>query len=113
MLTPRHLDCASIRAADDFWKGDCASAARAIVTTRHGARCRTSEGTMMANNNDTPQTSRLRINLNQESEVSYWCTWFGVTPDELRQAVEAVGTVPANVEQRLHGRNSRGRGGKA
>jgi hypothetical protein len=58
------------------------------------------------------QTTRSSINLNRESEVSYWCTWFGVTPDELRQAVEAVGSIPANVEARLRGRNSRGRSGR-
>ncbi|HTI46601.1 MAG TPA: DUF3606 domain-containing protein [Casimicrobiaceae bacterium] len=67
----------------------------------------------MADDDAVPQTTRSRINLNRESEISYWCTWFGVTPDELRQAVEAVGTLPANVEQRLRGRNSRGRGGGA
>lgn len=33
-----------------------------------------------------------RINLSQSYEVEYWCNHFGCSEDELRKAVDEVGT---------------------
>jgi len=49
---------------------------------------------------------RQRINLNQDYEVRDWSSKFGVTPDQLRKAVEAVGSEAKKVEEylRSHGK---------
>ena len=54
------------------------------------------------------QQDRSRINVNQEHEVRYWSEKLGITPDELKQAVEAVGPMADAVEQRVRGRGGRG-----
>jgi hypothetical protein len=47
---------------------------------------------------------RKRINLHEDYEVRDWSKKFGVTPDELRKAVEAAGNEAAKVEAYLKGR---------
>ena len=47
---------------------------------------------------------RDRINVNQDHELRYWSTRFGVTPEELKEAVRDVGPTVAAVEQRLRAR---------
>ncbi len=44
---------------------------------------------------------RNRINLNEDYEVRYWSEKFGVTAEQLRQAVQKVGSSAAAVEQEL------------
>ena len=44
---------------------------------------------------------RSRINLQQEHEVRYWSEKFGVTKEQLREAVEQVGPMVDAVEKRL------------
>jgi hypothetical protein len=44
---------------------------------------------------------RNRINLNEDYEVQYWSEKFGVSSEQLRQAVEKVGSSAAAVEQEL------------
>jgi len=44
---------------------------------------------------------RQRINTSEEYEVRDWAGKFGVTPDQLEQAVLAVGTSAIAVEQYL------------
>ncbi len=46
---------------------------------------------------------RTRINLSEDYEVRDWSRKFGVTPDELRAAVKAVGNDAAAVEAHLKG----------
>lgn len=41
-----------------------------------------------------------RVNPNDAGEVAHWCTEFGCSPDELREAVSAVGVDVDDV--RLH-----------
>ena len=57
---------------------------------------------------DNPQKrgpqDRNKINLNEEYEVQYWSKKFGVTPEQLREAVAKVGTSVAAVETELKGR---------
>ena len=47
---------------------------------------------------------RTRINVNEDYELRDWARKFGVTPDELKDAVNAVGTQADAVEQHLKGR---------
>ena len=44
---------------------------------------------------------RSRINVNEEWELSYWSKKFGVSPDQLRDAVSQVGVSAAEVEKHL------------
>jgi hypothetical protein len=44
---------------------------------------------------------RKRINVNEEYELRDWATALGVTPDELREAVAAVGDQVDNVREHL------------
>ena len=44
---------------------------------------------------------RLRISLQQRHEVRYWCKALGVTEEELRAAVHAVGPMAADVRAHL------------
>ena len=64
---------------------------------------------MMADDpNVRGQQDRSRINVNQDHELRYWSEKFGVSQDELRKAVEAVGPVADDVERRLRGSHGRG-----
>jgi hypothetical protein len=44
---------------------------------------------------------RDRINMNEEYEVRNWAKRFGVSEEELRRAVKAVGDRPDKVRQHL------------
>jgi hypothetical protein len=44
---------------------------------------------------------RARINVNEEHEMRYWREKFGVTADQLKAAVKAVGVEAKAVEQHL------------
>lgn len=44
---------------------------------------------------------RERINVNEDYELQYWTKALGVSADELREAVKAVGPTAAAVRQRL------------
>jgi hypothetical protein len=46
---------------------------------------------------------RSRINLQQDFEVRDWAKKFGVTEDELRKAVQAVGHEASKVKEHLRG----------
>lgn len=46
-----------------------------------------------------------QINVNEAYEVSYWSKKFGVTADELREAVKAVGTSVTAVDDYLGSKN--------
>ncbi|MCR5868095.1 MAG: DUF3606 domain-containing protein [Aquincola tertiaricarbonis] len=50
---------------------------------------------------------RTRINVNEDYELRDWSAKFGVTPDQLRQAVAAVGTSAEAVQQHLQGAGGR------
>jgi hypothetical protein len=60
------------------------------------------EGSTMA---DDPKKNgpedASRVNIHQEHEVRYWCSKFGCTEAELREAVKAVGTSAAAVGEYL------------
>lgn len=42
-----------------------------------------------------------RVNLSEDSEVEYWTDRFGVSEDELRQAVREAGFIPGDVADKL------------
>jgi hypothetical protein len=46
---------------------------------------------------------RKRINVNQDYELRDWSKKFGVTPDQLKEAVAAVGDQADKVESYLKG----------
>jgi len=48
---------------------------------------------------------RFRINVNERYELDYWSNKFGVTPVELKRAVEKVGVMAADVERELKSRS--------
>ena len=48
---------------------------------------------------------RARINVNEDYELRDWSRKFGVTPDELKKAVNAVGTSADAVEAHLKSQN--------
>jgi len=49
---------------------------------------------------------RTRISLEEDYEVRDWSARLGITPDELRAAVKAVGNEAAKVRQYLAGRTT-------
>ncbi len=65
---------------------------------------------MSDNPNIRQPGDRQRINVNQEHELRHWSQKFGVSQDELRKAVDAVGPMADDVERRLRGEGSHGRG---
>ena len=42
-----------------------------------------------------------RININEPYEVTYWSKHFGVTPEQLKKAVQKVGTMADDVGREL------------
>ena len=59
----------------------------------------------MADSKQKPGSpDRERINVNEEYELRDWSTKFGVTPDELKAAVAAVGVQAKDVEAHLKSR---------
>lgn len=51
----------------------------------------------------TGQLDRSRINTSEDYEVQDWADKFGVSKDALREAVERVGPMAADVERDLKG----------
>jgi hypothetical protein len=62
------------------------------------------ELTMADNKSKSGGQDRKRISLSQDYEVRDWAKKFGVTPDELKAAVKAVGDDAAAVEAHLKGK---------
>ena len=56
---------------------------------------------MSDNKNTVGNPDRLRISLTQDYEVQDWSKKFGVTPEELRNAVKSVGSNAKDVENFL------------
>jgi hypothetical protein len=50
---------------------------------------------------NTGAPDRDRINLNEDYEVQYWVQTLGITRDELKAAVEAVGPTANAVREHL------------
>ena len=51
----------------------------------------------------TGGADRQRINVNEDYELRDWSKKFGVTPEQLKEAVKAVGTSADAVEKHLKG----------
>jgi len=49
---------------------------------------------------------RSRVNTEQEYEVRYWSEEFGVTAEELKRAVQAVGSSTERVREHLQHRRT-------
>jgi hypothetical protein len=44
---------------------------------------------------------RTRVNVNEDYEVQYWSKKFGVSAEQLREAVKKAGVMAADVEKQL------------
>jgi hypothetical protein len=55
----------------------------------------------MDNKKNVGNPDRSRINVHEEYELNDWSKKFGVSHDELKAAVEAVGTEAKDVEEYL------------
>lgn len=44
---------------------------------------------------------RSRVNVNEQYEVEYWSKHFGVTPQQLRDAVKKAGPMASDVKKAL------------
>lgn len=53
---------------------------------------------MSDDTNNRGEPDRSRISLSEPYELKYWANRFGVTADQLKQAVHQVGSVPSQVE---------------
>lgn len=58
-------------------------------------------GTMADDKSKTGGQDRDRINVNEDYELRDWSDKFGVTPDELKEAVEKVGPMADDVRKEL------------
>jgi hypothetical protein len=58
---------------------------------------------MSDNKSMTGGQDRTRINVNEEYELQDWAKKFDATPDQIREAVKAVGDSAADVEMHLKG----------
>lgn len=56
---------------------------------------------MSDDKNQAGGADRARINVNEDYELRDWSQRLGVTPDELREAVKAVGTSADAVRKHL------------
>jgi hypothetical protein len=56
---------------------------------------------MADNKENRSGQDRSRINVNEDYELRDWSKKFGVSPDQLKQAVKAVGDRAAAVEEHL------------
>lgn len=61
---------------------------------------------MADNLEDRGGRDRARIDVNQDHELRDWSKKFGVTPEQLKQAVAAVGNEAAKVEAHLKQSNA-------
>ncbi len=49
---------------------------------------------------DSPK-DRTRVNVNEPTDVAYWCEKFGCSQTQLRTAVKMVGTTPSKIRAHL------------
>ena len=56
----------------------------------------------MDNKENVGSPDRDRINVNEDYELRYWSEKFGVSADQLKEAVKAVGTAVKDVEAHLN-----------
>jgi hypothetical protein len=43
----------------------------------------------------------IRVNVDEEYELAYWCKKWGVTPQQLHDAVKKVGPIASKVREEL------------
>ena len=55
----------------------------------------------MDDKKNTGSSDRDRININEDYELQYWSKKFGVSSNELKEAVKAVGSAVKEVERHL------------
>lgn len=60
----------------------------------------------MSDNTTTGASDQVRIDIAQQSELDTWSKKLDATPDQLREAVAAVGDLASEVELHLKGSRS-------
>jgi len=61
---------------------------------------------MPDNKTQTRPQDAKRINVNEDYELRDWSAKFGVTPEQLKEAVKKVGTSAQAVERHLKGKSA-------
>jgi hypothetical protein len=61
---------------------------------------------MSDNKSNSNDQDKLRINIQDESELRDWSKKLDATPEELKEAVAAVGDLASDVEMHLKGSRS-------
>jgi hypothetical protein len=69
------------------------------------AGCQPKESVMADDKSKQGPQDRSRINVNERYELDYWSNKFGVTPKDLKRAVEKVGVNAKDVERELKSRS--------
>lgn len=76
-----------------------------------GLLCPYLESEMSDNLKNRGGQDRQRIDVNQDYELRDWSKKFGVSQEQVKEAVQAVGDRADKVEQYLRGREGSGHGG--
>jgi hypothetical protein len=63
--------------------------------------CRTFESSVAGVDMSENVRDRSKVNVNEASEVTYWCTKFGCSETQLRAAVKMVGVTVSKVRAHL------------
>ncbi|NUZ04799.1 DUF3606 domain-containing protein [Piscinibacter koreensis] len=61
---------------------------------------------MPDNKQHTGGQDRQRINVHEDYELRDWAKKFNATPEQIKEAVQAVGDLAADVEMHLNGTRS-------
>jgi hypothetical protein len=60
---------------------------------------------MPSDQKEPSPVDRARINVHEESDIHYWCSELGCTPEQLREGVKAAGVLVDDVRRHLQGGN--------
>lgn len=60
----------------------------------------------MSENSNASTTDQIRIDTSQQSDLDTWSKKLDATPDQLKEAVAAVGDLASDVEAHLKGSRS-------
>jgi len=74
------------------------------IETHDQINCRLGSTTVADDPSQRGPQDRTRINVNQEHELRYWARHFGVTAEQLKDAVKQVGDHTEKVEKFLWGK---------
>jgi hypothetical protein len=85
---------------------DLAIGLAADATTKRADKWKQARGMAMGKQPKRDYSDKTRIDLNQPYQVAYWKQRFGVSDQELEDAVQAVGTLIEKIEAYLKSQGS-------